>query len=73
MGDIKNKIISMQVVENLISLNDSDKESELREKADIHRTRLKKYGQSRINNELIFLGPKGGIYKLTEDGKKKYI
>ena len=56
-----------------ISLNDSDKESELREKADIHRTRLKKYGKSRINNELLFLGPKGGIYKLTEDGKKKYI
>tara|TARA_Y100001968_G_scaffold192234_1_gene176130 strand:- start:141 stop:503 length:363 start_codon:yes stop_codon:yes gene_type:complete len=56
-----------------ISFTNWDKESELREKADIHRSRLKKFGKSKVNNELLFLGPKGGIYKLTNDGKKKYI
>ena len=48
-------------------------EYELREKADIHRARLSKFGKSKINGEMLFVGPKGGIYKLTEDGKKKYV
>ena len=48
-------------------------ENELREKADIHRARLSKFGKSRINGEMIFVGPKGGVYKITEDGKKKYV
>ena len=48
-------------------------ENELREKADIHRARLSKFGKSKINGEMLFLGPKGGIYKITTDGKKKYV
>ena len=48
-------------------------EEDLREKADIHRTRLKKYGRSKMNGEMIFMGPKGGIYKYNSEGKKKYI
>tara|TARA_Y100001968_G_C19354452_1_gene716428 strand:+ start:1025 stop:1294 length:270 start_codon:yes stop_codon:yes gene_type:complete len=48
-------------------------EAELREKADIHRARLSKYGRSKMNGEMLFLGPKGGVYKYTSDGKKKYI
>ena len=48
-------------------------ENELREKADIHRSRLSKFGKSKINGEMLFLGPKGGIYKITSDGKKKYV
>ena len=48
-------------------------ESELREKADIHRARLSKFGKSKINGEMLFLGPKGGIYKIGDDGKKKYV
>ena len=48
-------------------------EEELREKADIHRARLSKFGKSKINGEMLFLGPKGGIYKINEDGKKKYV
>ena len=48
-------------------------EDELREKADIHRSRLSKFGKSKINGEMLFVGPKGGIYKLSEDGKKKYV
>ena len=48
-------------------------EFELREKADIHRARLSKFGKSKMNGEMLFIGPKGGIYKITEDGKKKYV
>ena len=48
-------------------------EEELREKADIHRARLSKFGRSRMNGEMLFLGPKGGVYKYNSDGKKKYI
>ena len=48
-------------------------EAELREKADIHRSRLNKFGKSKINGEMLFLGPKGGIYKISSDGTKKYV
>ena len=48
-------------------------EDELREKADIHRARLSKFGKSKINGEMLFVGPKGGIYKISDDGKKKYV
>ncbi len=48
-------------------------EYELREKAEIHRSRLNKFGKSKINGEMLFVGPKGGIYKITSDGKKKYV
>ncbi len=56
-----------------ISLGTWYSEEELREKADIHRARLSKFGKSKINGEMLFTGPKGGIYKITEDGKKKYV
>ena len=48
-------------------------ESELREKADIHRARLSKFGRSKMNGEMLFLGPKGGVYKVTAEGKRKYV
>ena len=56
-----------------ISIGSWYSEIELREKADIHRARLSKYGRSKMNGEMLFLGPKGGIYKLTAEGKKKYL
>ena len=48
-------------------------EDELREKADIHKARLSKFGKSKINGEMLFAGPKGGVYKITKDGKRKYV
>ncbi|WP_320664753.1 hypothetical protein [Prochlorococcus sp. MIT 1223] len=48
-------------------------EIELREKADIHRARLSKYGRSKMNGEMLYVGPKGGVYKYNSDGKKKYL
>ena len=56
-----------------ISIGTWYSEIELREKADIHRARLNKYGRSKINGEMLFLGPKGGVYKVTPEGKKKYL
>jgi len=58
---------------NNISIGKWDEEYDLREKADIHRSRLIKYGKSKMNGEMFFMGPKGGVYKLSEEGKKKYI
>ena len=48
-------------------------EDELREKADIHRARLSRFGKSKINGEMLFVGEKGRIYKINNDGKKKYV
>ncbi len=51
----------------------SDREIDLREKADIHKTRLRKHGKSKLNGKLYFKGPKGGVFILNEKGNKKYI
>ena len=59
--------------ESNIKIGIWDKENELREKADIHRARLSKFGHSTMNGEKIFKGPEGGVYKYTDDGKRKYI
>ena len=56
-----------------IKITSVDSESELREKADIHRARLKKYGKSKMNGLLLYLGPKGGVYKYSQTGRKVYI
>ena len=48
-------------------------EEELREKAGIHKSRLSRFGKSKINGEMLYVGPKGGIYKISVDGKKKYV
>ena len=50
-----------------------ESEMESREKIEIHRARLKKYGKSRINGVLLYLGPRGGVYKITSSGRKIYI
>ncbi len=50
-----------------------DTEEELIEKADVHRSRLKKYGRSMMNGKMLFLGPKGGVYSFTPKGGKKYV
>ncbi len=59
--------------ESNITIGSWYSEEELREKADIHRARLSKFGRSKMNGEMLFLGPKGGVYKLTIEGKKKYV
>ena len=59
--------------EQNIELNQWDKEEELRLKADIHKARLKKHGKSKMNGEILYLGAKGGIFRITKGGNKIYI
>ena len=59
--------------ESNIQIGNWDREVELREKADIHRTRLSKYGHSKLNGEKFFLEKDGQVYKFTSEGKKKYV
>ena len=46
-----------------IQLSIWDKENLLREKADIHRTRLSKYGHSKLNGEMFYREKEGNIFK----------
>ena len=78
--NVRRKRISEEFINSLlldpsknIPLGTWYSEDELREKADIHRSRLSKFGKSKINGEMLFVGPKGGIYKISADGKKKYV
>ncbi len=48
-------------------------EVQLREKADIHRARLNRFGRSKINGEMIFLESTGCVYKRDAGGDKYYI
>ena len=59
--------------ERNITIGNWYSENELREKADIHRARLSKFGKSKMNGEMLFLGSKGGVFKITKDGQKSYV
>ncbi len=48
-------------------------EAMLREKADIHRARLSKFGRSKIDGDMLFLSPEGAVYKYTKEGEKKFL
>ena len=63
----------MKDPEKNIAISSWENNKELKEKADIHRARLNKFGKSKMNNEMLYLGPKGGIYKLTSNGNRQYI
>ncbi len=56
-----------------ITINSWDKGEFLLEKANIHKTRLSKYGMSKLNGQIFYKGPRGGVYTLSEEGKKKYV
>ena len=78
--NVKRERISQEFINSLlidpeknISIGNWYSENELREKADIHRARLSKFGKSKMNGEMLFVGPKGRVYKTTKDGKKKYV
>ncbi len=55
---------------NLAEWND---EGEIREKADIHKARLNKYGKSKLNGKIFYLDKKGSVYNITEEGDKDYV
>ncbi len=56
-----------------INIGNWDNEEILREKADIHRARLRKYGFSKMNDEMLYADEKGSVYKLNSDGSRLYV
>ena len=42
------------------------------ENPDLHWRRLKRYGRSRHGGEMVFMGPRGGIYTITASGNRNY-
>ena len=56
-----------------ISISEWEEEKSLREKADIHRARLNKYGKSKMNGEVFFMSSNGKVFKYTSKGKKDYV
>ena len=58
---------------NNIQTNSWDKDHELIEKADIHKARLSRHGESKMNGETYYMGPKGGVFIILKDGKKRYV
>ena len=44
----------------------------IEESCDIHFRRLKKYGRSRRDGEMEYMGPRGGIYIYTARGNRSY-
>lgn len=47
-----------------------EKESELKLKTNIHRSRLAKFNKSKLNGEFIYQDFKGNIYKIINKNKK---
>ncbi len=50
-----------------------EEETVLRDKADIHRARLSRFGRSMFNEETFYMEKKGHIYRYKQDGSKEYI
>ena len=44
----------------------------IEEAVDIHFKRLNKYGRSKMNREMEYMGPRGGIYTYTSGGNRNY-
>ena len=56
-----------------INIKSSESNNELIEMTNLHKVRLAKFGQSKLNGVTFFKGPKGGIYIYTKNGKKRYL
>ncbi len=56
-----------------IHISTWDNESLLREKADIHKTRLNKYGRSKLNGEMFFMEKEGEVFRKDKVGEKIYV
>ena len=44
----------------------------IEEAVDIHFKRLNKFGRSKMNREMEYMGPRGGIYTYTSGGNRNY-
>ncbi len=58
---------------NNIIISIEDQEADLREKADIHRARLNKFGKSKLDGKMFFKDDRGEVFTYNKKGGKKYI
>ena len=56
-----------------IQTNHWDQDEDLLEKANIHKARLNRYGESMMNGTIYHQCPKGGVFTISNDGEKKYV
>ncbi len=56
-----------------ISLTEWDNDRETLEKANIHKTRLNKFGKSKLNDKTFFLDEEGSVYTISKEGEKIYV
>ncbi len=56
-----------------LKINAWEKEFELVEKMKIHRTRLSKFGSSKMNGKTYHQESNGEVFTISKDGKKIYV
>ncbi len=56
-----------------LQINEWDQEYELFEKMRIHRARLKKFGKSKMNNQVYYEEKEGNVFIFSKDGEKTNI
>ena len=44
----------------------------IKESIDIHYKRLNKYGRSKLDKQMEYMGPRGGVYTYTSGGNRNY-
>ena len=58
---------------NNLKINAWDKEYELIDKMQIHRSRLNKYGESKMNHQIYYQESEGNVFIINKDGVKEFI
>jgi len=58
---------------NNLKINAWDKEYELIDKMQIHRSRLNKYGESKMNHQIYYQESEGNVFIINKDGAKEFI
>ncbi len=56
-----------------IKTNYWEKDHDLRDKADIHRARLNRYGRSKMNGKMVYMDKVGRVYMYNDSGEKEYL
>ena len=55
-----------------LNVRDTGNGLTIEESVNIHFQRLNKYSHSRMDKEMEYMGPRGGIYIYTASGKRRY-
>ena len=63
----------MTAPEKNIKVDISEEEVILREKADIHKARLQKFGRSKMNGKMFFRESNKRVFTYSQNGEKEYL